>query len=171
MKATTLGLPALLLALPAAAQLATPLPPTGGVPAPAKPEATPPPPPVVAEAPASGQAKEQELSEAERRIRIGIIMLGQLHDLLARIKDEESAEAAVAPIMRASAEFQAWAQGLASLPPLDEETKSLYEHRYLPVIDELNTRLRIQGERIASAEFYGSQNLPAALVRLISAMQ
>ncbi len=124
----------------------------------------------VASAP-SAQQQAPELSEAEQRIRAGIVMLGRLHDLLARIKDEASAEAAVAPIMRTSSEIQAWAQGFSSLPPLDADTQRSYERRYLPIIDEINTRIRIQGERIASAEFYGSANLPAALVRLVTSMQ
>ncbi len=130
--------------------------------------------PVEAEAPAPGTATAQrppQLSEAEQRIRMGIVMLGRLHDMLAKIKDETSAESAVAPIMRASSEFQSWAQGFSSLPPLDADTQHRYEKRYLPIIDELNTRIRIQGERIASAEFYGSKNLPAALVRLVTSMQ
>ncbi len=127
--------------------------------------------PVAAEAPVPGQDDAAQLSEAEQRIRQGIVMLGGLHDLLARIKNEESAEAAVAPIMRASSEFQAWAQGFSSLAPLDADTQRSYERRYLPIIDELNTRIRIQGERLASAEFYGSQKLPAALVHLVTSMQ
>ncbi len=148
---------------PAAPPLATPV----------VPAVAPTPRPVAAVAPAAEDARQQapQLSEAEQRIRQGIVMLGGLHDVLAKIKDKTSAEDAVAPIMRASAEFQAWAQGFSSLPPLDTDTQRAYERRYLPIIDELNTRIRIQGERIASAEFYGSQNLPAALVRLVVSMQ
>ncbi len=129
--------------------------------------------PVEAEAPvpAPPQQQETQLSEAEQRIRVGIVMLGRLHELLSKIKDEQTAEAAVTPIMRASSEFQNWAQGFSSLPPLDVDTQRSYERRYLPIIDELNTRIKIQGERIASAEFYGSQNLPAALVHLVTSMQ
>ncbi len=129
--------------------------------------------PVEAEAPQPGTVQPQaaQLSEAEQRIRMGIVMLGQLLDLLSKIKDEPTAEAAVAPIMRASAEFQSWAQGFSSLPPLDSDVQRSYEKRYLSIIDELNTRIKIQGERIASAEFYGSKNLPAALVRLVTSMQ
>ncbi len=151
--------------LPAAAQLAPALPDA------ARTAPVPETPTIVAEAPAADAQPAEPLSEAEQRLRRGIVMLGQLHDLLSRIRDAESAEAAVAPIMRASAEFQTWAQGLSSLPPLDDETRYLYESRYLPIIDEINTRIRIQGERIASAEFYASKNLPAALVRLVTAMQ
>ncbi len=127
--------------------------------------------PVEAEATTDTAAAEPKLSEAEQRIRVGIIMLARLHELMSGIKDEATAEAAVAPIMRASSEFLSWAQGFASLPPLDADTQRRYEQRYLPVIDELNTRIKIQGERLASAEFYGSKNLPAALVRLVTSMQ
>ncbi len=158
--------------LPMAAPLEGKLPTLPADSAPATEQAAPR--PVEAEAPLPGeeaQAEAPRLSEAEQRIRLGIIMLGRLHDLLAKIKDEATAEAAVAPLMRASAEFQTWAQGFSSLPPLDADTQRAYERRYLPIIDELNTRIRIQGERIASAEFYGSQNLPAALVRLVTSMQ
>ncbi len=173
---TPLFLPLFLAALPALAQMPMGAPLEGKLPTEPStklPEPEPALQPVQAEASASGAEAQQaaELSEAELRIRAGIVMLGRLHDLLARIKDEASAEAAVAPIMRSSAEFQKWAQSFSSLPPLDADTRRLYETRYLPIIDELNTRIRIQGERIASAEFYGSQNLPAALVRMVTAMQ
>ncbi len=173
------SIPALLFlsaALPAAAELPMSAPlegkPTPEITAPL-PVGPPASRPVEAEAPAPGTDVRHapQLSEAEQRIRQGIVMLGRLHDLLARVNDEPSAEAAVAPIMRSSAEFQSWAQGFSSLPPLDADTQRTYERRYLPIIDELNTRIRIQGERIASAEFYGSQNLPAALVRLVTSMQ
>ncbi len=166
------------VALPAAAEnpMAAPMAPASGsaaasLAAPAS--STPSPRPVAAVAPVAGDiaSHEPQLSEAEQRIRQGIVLLGSLHDLLAKIKDEATAEAAVPAIMRASAEFQSWAQGFSSLPPLDADTQRHYERRYLPIIDELNTRIRIQGERIASAEFYGSQNLPAALVRLVTSMQ
>ncbi len=165
-----------LLVLPSTAQLSAAMPMGGGLapqPSPSTPASVVPPRPVEAEAPATSipVSEQPQLSEAEQRIRMGIVMLGRLHDLLARIKDEPTAEAAVAPIVRASAEFQSWAQGFSSLPPLDADIQRSYERRYLPIIDELNTRIKIQGERIASAEFYGSRNLPAALVRLVTSMQ
>ena len=171
----SLALSALLIPLPLAAELPASLPQDAGLPAPTPavaPEATTPILPVEPEpqTPAD-EAQEPGLSEAEQRIRVGIIMLARLHDLLSGIKDEATAEAAVPPVMRASAEFLSWAQGFSSLPPLDAETQRSYENRYLSIIDELNTRIRIQGEHIASAEFYGSRDLPAALVRLVTSMQ
>lgn len=116
-------------------------------------------------------AQEPKLEPGEARIRAGIVLQGILHDTLAGVKDKESAEAATGAIMRLSREMQEWAQGFAALPPLDEDTRSLYEDKYLPVIRQMNNRIKAQGERIAAAEFYGSQNLPAALVRLVQAMQ
>ncbi len=114
---------------------------------------------------------EEKLSEGEARIRAGIVLQGRLLSLLSRIDSHDAAEAAVDPVMRFIGEFQAWAQGFAALPPLDDETRSLYERRYMPIIHELNERIRAQGERLASAEFYGSTLLPAALARLVTSMQ
>lgn len=117
------------------------------------------------------QTQDPKLEAGEGRIRAGIVLLGILHDTLAGVNDKESADAATGAIMRLSREMQEWAQGFAALPPLDDETRALYEDKYLPVIRQMNNRIKAQGERIAAAEFYGSQNLPAALVRLVQAMQ
>ncbi len=114
---------------------------------------------------------EKALPEGEARIRAGIILLEQLHSLMAGIKDRDSADAAVAPIMRLIGEFQAWGQGFSALPPLDDETRMLYERRYLRTINALNANIRAQGERIASAHFYGSTRLPAALASLVTSVQ
>ncbi len=114
------------------------------------------------------EAEQPPLSEGEARIRAGIVLQGRLLTLLAHIEDHDSAEAAVAPLMRLIGEFQSWAQSFSTLPPLDDETRSLYERRYLPVISELNERIRAQGARLASAEFYGSSQLTAALARLVT---
>lgn len=114
---------------------------------------------------------QTELSSGEARIRAGIVLLGALHDTMARVKDKDSAEAAVPVIMRLSRELPAWGQGFAALPPLDEETQSTLEKRYLPIINQLNERIQIQADRIAAAEFYGSENLPAALIKLVNSVQ
>lgn len=127
--------------------------------------------PVSTQRPASEGRQLPALPVGEARIRAGIVLLGHLHDTLAGIRDQDSAEAAVAPIMRLSRELQEWGQGFSALTPLDDETRSLYEKRYLPLVDKLNERIRAQGERIAAAEFYGSSNLPAALVRLVQSVQ
>ena len=90
---------------------------------------------------------------------------------MARVQDKESAEAAVTVIMRLTRELPAWGQGFAALPPLDDETQSTLEKRYLPIINQLNERIQIQADRIAAAEFYGSENLPAALIKLVNSVQ
>ena len=118
----------------------------------------------------SNQA-QPELSVGESRIRAGIVLLGSLHDVMARVVDNESAEAAVPIIMRLTRELPTWGQGFAALPPLDEETQSTLEKRYLPIINQLNELIQIQADRLAAAEFYGSANLPAALIKLVNSVQ
>lgn len=123
--------------------------------------------------PAATKATEipSGLPMEEMRIRSGIVMLGQLHDAMAKIRDHDSAEAAVPSLVRLTNELQAWGHGFNNLPPLDEATQSDYEKKYLPVIQQINERIKAQGERLSAAEFYGSQNLPAALVRLVNSLQ
>ena len=116
-------------------------------------------------------AEEVQMSPGEARIRAGIVLLGMLHDTLAKVQDHDSAEQAVMSIMKLSRELQSWGQGFNALPPLDEATQSDYEKRYLPIINKINERIQLQAERIAAAEFYGSENLPAALVRLVNSVQ
>lgn len=134
-----------------------------------QPPATAPAPQSTEETPATEDA--QQTSPGEQRIRAGIVLLGVLHDTLARVQDTETAEAAVPDIMRLAQELQVWGQGFAALPPLDENTQSEYEKKYLPIINKINERIRIQAERVAAAEFYGSENLPAALVGLVNSVQ
>lgn len=118
------------------------------------------------EASSAPDASQTELSPGEQRLQAGIVMLGNLYNLLAGIRDNESAEKAVAPLMRLSSELNLWAQGFTSLPPMTENEQVICEDRYLPIIRKINMSIKVQGERLASAEYYGSQNLPAALVRL-----
>ncbi len=125
----------------------------------------------VQSAPSTPLPQDAKLPPGETRIRAGIVLQGILHDTLAGVRDKDSAEAATGVIMRFSRELQQWAQGFSALPPVDEETRALYEEKYLPIIRRMNERIKAQGERIAAAEFYGSQNLPAALVRLVQSVQ
>lgn len=127
--------------------------------------------PVAPTAPVIQQEAAPELSPGEQRIRAGIVLLGVLLETMTKVQDRDTAEAAVAPIVRLSREFRTWGQVFASLPPLDEETQSVYEKRYLPIINKLNERIQLQADRIAAAEFYGSANLPAALVKLVNSVQ
>ncbi len=107
------------------------------------------------------------LAPAELRIIEGIRLQAMLHDTLATVKDKDSADAASAIIRRLTDEMQKWAQGFAALPPLDEDTRNLYEEKYLPSIRLMNARIKTQGERIASAEYYNSQTLPTELLKLV----
>lgn len=111
-------------------------------------------------------AAAPELPAAEQRVRAGIILLNSLHETLAGIRDRDTAEAAVAPLMRLHAGLQEWAQSFTALPPLSEHEQLAYEEQYIPIFKKLNGRIRSQGERIAAAEYYGSRDLPAALIRL-----
>ena len=103
---------------------------------------------------------------AEQRVRAGLILLYKLHDTLAGVHDHDTAEAAVAPLMRLHAALQEWAQSFTALPPLSEQEQQTYEDQYIPIFKKLNGRIRSQGERLAAAEYYGSRDLPAALIRL-----
>ena len=118
------------------------------------------------EAAPSPDVSQAELSPGELRLQAGIVMLGNLYNLLSGIRDNESAEKAVAPLMRLSNELNLWAQGFTSLPPMNETEQLVCEDRYLPIIRKINMSIKVQGERLASAEYYGSQNLPTVLVRL-----
>ena len=62
-------------------------------------------------------------------------------------------------------EMQAWSHSFNNLPPLSEVELLAYEERYLPTIRKINSILEAQAARIAAAEYYGSRNLPAVLVR------
>lgn len=118
-----------------------------------------------AESPSTDKSAEM-LSEGEQRLRAGIVILGNLHNILAGIQDNDSAENAVAPLMRLCSELNLWAQGFTALPPMTETEQAVCEDRYLPIIKKINYSIKSQGERLAAAEYYGSMNLPAVLVKL-----
>lgn len=115
----------------------------------------------------STEELDATLAPAEVRIIEGIRMQAMLHDTLATVKDKDSADAASAIIRRLTDELQKWAQSFAALPPLDEDTRNQYEEKYLPSIRLMNARIKTQGERIASAEYYNSQTLPTELLKLV----
>ena len=112
------------------------------------------------------QESDQLLPEGEKRIRRGIILLGTLCQRMGEIKDHDSAEAAVPHVMRLCEELQTWAQSFTSLPPVSSLEIQVYEERYLPAIRKINQLMETQADRLAAAEYYGSRNLPAALVRI-----
>lgn len=121
--------------------------------------------------PSIAAPEEAPLPLQEQRIRMGIVTLGKLNQTLSAINDKDSAEAAVAPVLRAGEELRIWAQTFTTLPPLSEGEQALYEERYLPIIRRLNRQIKRQGERLASAEYYGSINLAGALVRIVHTNQ
>lgn len=102
----------------------------------------------------------------EQRVREGLVLLSALHDTLSGIRDHDTAEAAVAPLMRLHRALQEWTQSFTTLPPLTEQEQQAYEEQYLPLFKKLNSRLRTQGDRLAAAEYYGSRDLPAALMHI-----
>lgn len=115
---------------------------------------------------AAVEESQQHLSEGEQRLRAGIVLLGNLYSTLANINDNDSAEKAVAPLMRLCNEMNLWAQGFTTLPPMNETEQAICEDTYLPIIKKINYSIKTQGERLAAAEYYGSMNLPTVLVKL-----
>ena len=122
---------------------------------------------VVAEAPATeSKAVSATIPDNEIRIRQGIVHLGTLCECLAEISDYDSAEAAVPTIMRLHEELQMWTQSFKSLPPITELEIQLLEDKYLPTIRKINQIIEAQADRLGAAEYYGSKNLAASLVRV-----
>ncbi len=107
-----------------------------------------------------------QLPEGQQRLINGILLLQKLHQHMAEVTDNATAEAAVPKLMRLNDELKLWAQSFANLPPLSEPEVATYEERFLPAIRKINQAIEAQGQRIAAAEYYGSRNLPAALVRI-----
>lgn len=112
------------------------------------------------------QESDQLLPEGEKRIRHGIILLGTLCQRMGEIKNHDSAEAAVPHMMRICEELKIWSQSFTNLPPVSSLEIQVYEERYLPAIRKINQLMEAQADRLAAAEYYGSRNLPAALVRI-----
>lgn len=121
---------------------------------------------IVAEPQTTPSAAEAALPEGEQRLRNGIIMLGSICQCMADVKDHDSAEAAVPKLMALNESLREWAQSFSNLPPLSELEVVAYEERYLPTIRKINHIIEAQAGRLAAAEYYGSRNLPAVLVRL-----
>lgn len=120
-----------------------------------------------AQQPPNPPAQPQQAAPAENHIRAGIVILAKIHDELAKVQDRDSAEEAVPPLMRLGEQLTIWAKASATLPQLSDLERMEMEDKYMPVITRLNNRIKSQGERIAAAEFYGSRNLPAALVHIV----
>lgn len=121
---------------------------------------------VVTETDKSVQQAIAQLPEGQQRIIAGMLLLQKLYQSMAEVVDHDTAEAAVPKLMRLNEELRLWSQSFANLPPLSEPEVAAYEERFLPTIRRINQALEAQAGRIAAAEYYGSRNLPAALVRI-----
>lgn len=126
--------------------------------------------PVADEAPPAA-LQTPALPAEQQHIRSGILLLANLSETLARVQDFNSAQAAAAEVTRAAHALHSWAQGVSALPPLSEKDVRAYERRFLPIIRRVNDHLRAQGERLAASDYYGSQELAAALIALYSMAQ
>jgi hypothetical protein len=122
---------------------------------------------VIVETPTQKEAPKPVLPEGELRVRSGIVILGKICQIMAEINNNETAEASVPKLMQLLEEMQTWSQSFSNLPPLSEPEVRAYEERYLPAIRKINNILEAQAARIAAAEYYGSRNLPAVLVRFV----
>lgn len=121
--------------------------------------------------PATEQIPLPDLPPAELHLRKGIALLLQLHTIMAQVNTPETAAKAAHPIVSLTRELLKWSQAFASLPLLDEDARIIYEDQYIPVFEKINTQLKLQGERLNSAKFYGSRDLQAALIHLILTLQ
>ncbi len=119
----------------------------------------------------SVQQAISQLPEGQQRIISGILLLQQLYQSMAEVVDNDTAEAAVPKLMKLNEELRLWSQSFANLPPLSEPEVAAYEERFLPAIRRINQAIEAQAGRIAAAEYYGSRNLPAALVRIAQIAQ
>ena len=121
---------------------------------------------VVTEEDKSVQQAISQLPEGQQRLINGMLLLQKLYQSMAEVVDHDTAEAAVPKLMKLNEELRLWSQSFANLPPLSEPEVAAYEERFLPAIRRINQALEAQAGRIAAAEYYGSRNLPAALVRI-----
>lgn len=123
--------------------------------------------------PAEQQVGEQDdkLPPEEKHIRTGIILLAKLYKVMEGVRDETEAKIAVPVIVEIMRALREWGQMVPTLPLRSPEEMSVYENRYLPIIRKLNDHLRVQGERLAAANYYESQDLLDALLLLYSTLQ
>ncbi len=117
------------------------------------------------------ESASTSLPPEETHIRAGIVLLGKLYNILARVKDARSAQEAVPSIMSLSNELHAWGQKVPSLPLRSPDVMGAYERQYLPIIEKLNGYLRVQGERLAASNYYDTQDLATVLLTLYSSVQ
>lgn len=110
-------------------------------------------------------------ASVDAHMRSGLLLLVEVHDTLAQIISESSAQESVPNLIRLTAQLNQWGQGFSALPPLESAEQNLLEQKYLPIIEQINARLRSQSSRLYSAEYYGSTELPKALIQMVRSLQ
>lgn len=113
------------------------------------------------------QVTAKPLSKEDKHIRTGMQLHYQLAIILSNIQSPQDAKTAIPLILKNNAQLLAWGKAFATLPPIDEATQARYRAQYIPIIQQSNAALRIQGKRLKDAEYYGSDELPAALIRMV----
>ncbi len=112
-----------------------------------------------------------QISNLELHIRAGVILLAQLHQSMASINSEESAKAALATLIKLQSSLQEWGLAFNTMQDIDDALLIRYQEAYLPIIEKFNKSISIQADRLHSAEYYGSQDLLAALVSLVDKLK
>ncbi len=116
----------------------------------------------------SSQEQVQQLPEAEAHIRLGILKLNSLYEILTKINNKQSADAAAIEILKLQNELISWGQGFNALAPLTAVEQQQYEKAYLPIIKQINEQLKAQSARIHSAKYYDSKDLPQVLIQFVN---
>ncbi len=122
----------------------------------------------VVEQPAAPQEEARELPAPEKHIRKGIITLNNLYQVLAGITNKQSADTAAIEILKIQNELVTWGQGFSVLVPLTAIEQQQYERVYLPIIKQINAQLRAQADRLHSAKYYDSKELPQVLIQFVN---
>jgi len=117
------------------------------------------------------QVRQKPLSKEDKHIRIGMQLHYGLYIILANIQSPQDAETAIPLILKINEQLLTWGKTFATLPPIDDATQARYRTEYIPIIKKSNAALRIQGKRLKDAEYYGSEELPAALIRIVQELK
>lgn len=117
------------------------------------------------------QVTAKPLSKEDRHIRIGMQLHYELAIILSNIQSPQDAKTAIPLILKSNEQLLAWGKAFTTLPPIDEATQARFREQYIPIIKQSNAALAIQGKRLKDAEYYGSDELPAALIRMVQELK
>ncbi len=112
----------------------------------------------------------EEPSPAEQHLRAGVVILAKLYRCLAEVTNSQTAQSAVPSVVQITRDLQTWIQNLHGMK-LPAKQQEILEHNYLPIIAKINGYIEVQGERLAAASYYGSQDLATALIALYITVQ